>query len=197
MQIQLHAALRSVYSLVSSYQAYKHAFPQHINKGTSTIMQNLYAKLDELLSYDCPHVRFQAFRVMLWSDFANLNQIIYRVKMEIKGVGAWKSFHLHGTFMLFLMLQELLLCLLDYSCVDKKVFDYFADLCSYICIYCSENIDLDLLVSVFKQIVDVCEEKSLKEGFLHVCRSICNNVDDFSHYGRMSHRNQGICGSDI
>jgi hypothetical protein len=93
---------------------------------------------------------------MLWAEPSVLGQVINRLKMEIKGVGAWRSFHLH----------ELMLCLLDYSCVNKEVFTQFADFCSFVCVHCPENVDLDLLITVFKQIVDVCEEKNLKEGFL-------------------------------
>jgi len=151
-QIQIHAACKATYYLMRCFERFRaiidadpySSFSQNTPemKQANAIFQKLYKKIDTVLIHDCSFVKFQAFKASIWR-LDKVSQIVRRLKMEIKSNVNWMPFHIH----------ELLMTLLDFSKNRPTVFDEFANLCSYICIYLSERVDVDLLIALFKQLI--------------------------------------------
>ncbi|KAL9643331.1 hypothetical protein ABK040_014786 [Willaertia magna] len=151
-QIQIHAACKATYYLMRSFEKFRAMIDSDPYSSFSkdspemkqgqAILQKLYKRLDTMLIHDCSFIKFQAFKASIWR-LDKVPQVVRRLKMEIKSNVNWMPFHIH----------ELLITLLDFSRNRPNVFDEFANLCSYICIYLSDRVDVDLLIALFKQLI--------------------------------------------
>jgi hypothetical protein len=150
-QIQLHAACRAAYHLSNSFATYLTRITSDPYSTRNdlpiikNIMNRLYQRVEEGgLGYDCGFVRIAAFKCLLWRE-DTLETIIDRIKMEVRNNVAWMPFHLH----------ELLQTLLTFARVQPRVFQYFDELCSFMCISTPERVDMDLLIDLFKTLVPI------------------------------------------
>jgi hypothetical protein len=176
-QTQIYHACRAAQYLMTSFAKYTtyctvDPYPDYPidspeMKQAKATLQRLYDGIDDLLAYDCAFVRFEAFKAMLWRE-ETVEAVVQQLKMEVKSNAVWTAFHIH----------ELMFTLLRFSRVQFAMFDILTDFISFICIYLSERLDVDMLIALFRVIIpekETPKRHQITSKFLQMIFHILDN----------------------